>query len=374
MSNSIIDALNESIQNFKITRARNRSGKPSPSHTQKDFSAKKINSSSSETENFASRPANTSAYKHRSREQIDSSHSSKLGNSDSFARMFAGDTYLEGTGGLINEGISRNIERLDPEDAERTASFVLDNIDSGTHSQELQELFAEISELKKTQKSLENQVTDLEDQISKSLKTTSEPLKQSDMSSIMSRIGGLQEKFSNRNKSAYSTEKLSDLFEKISKLEMEAERIKRENNEVESLYHQSLNEIYQKIEKLKAENKSLTDIILSSSVSSSPKHIDNKSFQSKIKEKPERQIEQTPYHEEISLKKVIEEDIEGLEELYKEREALEIERENIEKELQEIPVNSKSMANKKKKQALEGDLAINQSKIAELDEKINLMV
>ncbi|OMJ85569.1 hypothetical protein SteCoe_13116 [Stentor coeruleus] len=374
MSNSIIDALNESIQNFKISRARNRSGKPSPSHTQKDFSSKKLNSSSSETENFVSRPVNTSAYKHRSREQIDSYQSSKLGNSDSFARMLAGDTYLEGTGGIANEGVSRNIERLDPEDAERTASFVLDNFDSGTHNQELQELFAEISELKKTQKSLENQVTDLEDQISKNLKTINEPLKQSDMSSIMSRIGGLQEKFSNRNKPAYSTEKLSDLFEKISKLEMEAERIKRENNEVESLYHQSLNEIYQKIEKLKAENKSLTDIILSSSVSSSPKHKDNKGFQSKIKENTERQVEKNPIHEEILLKKVIEEDIEGLEELYKEKEALEIEREKIEKELQEIPANSKSMANKKKKQALEGDLAINQSRIAELDDKINLMI
>ena len=118
-----------------------------------------------------------------------------------------------------------------------------------------------------------------------------EPLIKADFSNIISRIGGLQEKFSNRTKSNLSTEKLTDLFEKISNLENEAERIKRENIEVETLYHQSLNEIYDKIEELKVENKALTDVILSSSASASPKHSVSREFRKKLNsDSPERNI------------------------------------------------------------------------------------
>ena len=78
-------------------------------------------------------------------------------------------------------------------------------------------------------------------------------------------------------------------------------------------------------------------------------------------------------HAEISLKKVIEEDKqeqELLTDIYNEKELLEQKQLKIENELREIPENSKSMANKKKKQTLENDYIKNQSRLEELNEKI----
>ena len=200
-----------------------------------------------------------------------------------------------------------------------------------------------------------------------------EPLIKADFSNIISRIGGLQEKFSNRTKYNLSTENLTDLFEKISNLENEAERIKRENIEVETLYHQSLNEIYDKIEKLKVENKALTDIILSSSASTSPKHSVSREFRQKINsDSPERNI----MYREISLKKVVEEEQEensAMAELFREKELFERELMKIERELGEIPANSKSMANKKKKQTLESELINARVNLEEVEKKLALV-
>ena len=57
-------------------------------------------------------------------------------------------------------------------------------------------------------------------------------------------------------------------------------------------------------------------------------------------------------------------------ELFREKELNEREMMRIERELGEIPANSKSMANKKKKQTLENDYIKNQSRLEELNEKI----
>jgi BMFP domain-containing protein YqiC len=129
------------------------------------------------------------------------------------------------------------------------------------------------------------------------------------------------------------------LFGKLSKLESEAENIRRENTEVENLYHESLNEIYNKIDKLKKENKTLTDIILSNS-SNSPKQ--TRKFISSYEE---------------SIAKISEKEENKLDLVSQERAELESERFRIEKEISEIPASSKSLANKKKRQTLEKELA-----------------
>lgn len=352
---SIIDALNESIQNFKIARSRNRSAKPSPGSYHKEISSRKLNSSSSDQENHSFRdPQRHFLPPSMQKDLYQSSHSNYFNNSDSFVKILNGDSITE----------SHSPSKFGQIEAEKTASFTLDHTESAHFSQEMAELFKEISELKNDQKGLEIHIGELENRISKNLRDMHEPLMTTDFSNIISRIGGLQEKFSNRGKSNFTTEKLSSLFEKISNLEQEAEKIKKENNEVENLYHQSLNEIYEKIEKLKGENKALTEIILSSSPS--PKHSE---IRRKISsESPERNVMYT----EISLKKVIEEekDDHTLDELLGEKQLLEREKAKIEKELNEIPANSKSMANKKKKQTFEAELANIQSLIQAINKKL----
>ena len=128
------------------------------------------------------------------------------------------------------------------------------------------------------------------------------------------------------------------------------------------MYHQTLNEIYDKIERLKSENKALTDFILSSPTS--PKHLDNKEYRQKLRS------ENSVLHSEISLKKVIEEDDDEANRLFLEKEVLEQEKIKIQQELADIPPNSKSMTNKKKRQNLENELAANQAKIDEVLEKL----
>ena len=315
--------MNESIQNFKNARMRNRSSKAS-SHHNREYSSKKLNSSSSDQENHSFRePITHFSYlqnKPGRQDSFQSRPSSKIENSDSFV-----------------EGIDISPPNPRENEKEKTASFsinctgITDHLENSDTSKEIQELFKEISELKNEQKGLEHHVEELEYRISKNLRDMHEPLIKADFSNIISRIGGLQEKFSNRTKSNLSTEKLTDLFEKISNLENEAERIKRENIEVETLYHQSLNEIYDKIEKLKVENKALTDVILSSSASASPKHSVSREFRKKLNsDSPERNI----MYREISLKKVIEEEQEensAMAELFREKELNERDDENRER-------------------------------------------
>ena len=325
-----------------------------------------MNSSSSEQENCsikdAFRISNNQKPQVLHKKNNGSNQSVKIGTADSFVKILTADSFIESP-----QHINSNFIQ---EECERTASFTLDQSEVTQYNQEIIELYQEISELKNDQKNLENQIGYLELKISSNLKDMHQSLTKSDFSSIITRIGGLQEKFSNRSKPNLSTEKLSDLFEKISNLEFEAERIKRENTEVETLYHQSLNEIYEKIEKLKVENKALTDIILSSPIATSPKH----SLQREIKKKMNLDnSEKKCMHAEISLKKVIEEDKQDQElltDIYNEKELLEQKQLKIENELREIPENSKSMANKKKKQTLENDYIKNQSRLEELNEKI----
>jgi hypothetical protein len=73
------------------------------------------------------------------------------------------------------------------------------------------------------------------------------------------------------------------------------------------------------------------------------------------------------------LQKVIEEDEEArkLDDLYKQKDELEQEKTRLEKELGDIPPNSKSMANKKKKQNLEQELLENRTKLASISEKLD---
>ena len=353
---SIIDALNESIQNFKSNRARNRSSKPSPHHL-KENSLRKLNSFSSDTENQSAKGPQryfSSSKNKGCKDVLSSSQSSKFGNSDIQEK-------------ILSNKIPDCITSLSPirqpwENNERKPNFLSENQKVTEYKDEISELFKQISDLRTEQTSLESQVSVLESKISQNLKDIHEPLRQTDFSNIINRIGGLQDKFSNRGKTSNSTEKISDLFEKISKLEFEAERIKKENNEVESLYHQTLNEIYDKIERLKSENKALTDFILSSPTS--PKHLDNKEYRQKLRS------ENSVLHSEISLKKVIEEDDDEANRLFLEKEVLEQEKIKIQQELADIPPNSKSMTNKKKRQNLENELAANQAKIDEVLEKL----
>lgn len=321
MSNSIIDALNESIQNFRVTRARNRS-KPSPNARSRENSYNKLNSSSESEKNvhvsclnssqkpvYAKPPSTISAKKHE--------------RQDSFSRILDSDSF---------------IEYKSPEKSfipVKTAEF-----NESSEDPDLKLLFQEIESLKRDQKSLETQVSILENKICENLKDLHEPLKQSDFSEIINRITGLQGKFANRGKSNLGTEKLSDLFEKISNLECEAESIRKENSEVENLYNKSLNEIYQKIDKLKGENKTLTDIILSNG-SNSPKQ-NRKFVQSSVESlKMPEKVESPGKIEFFS----------------KEKQELESEKQRVEYELSQIPMNSKSMANKKKRQQLEKELS-----------------
>jgi hypothetical protein len=360
MSNSIIDVLNESIQNFKITRARNKSSRPSPGGLNKNSSQKKLNSSYNNLENNShkepSRPTSNQGIR-SSIKTANNKESSKLINLKFHYKYGSGES-------LYDPEVARP---MSPENYEKTASFVIEKSDSP--DPEISELLKEITELKEGQKSLETQVLALESKLLQSFKDPEQP-RQIDFSTIMNRIGGLQEKFSNRSKTPFSTEKISDLFEKINRLELEAERIKRENNEVESLYHQSLNEIYEKIEKLKSENKALTEIILASSVGTSPKHFENKEFNRKISYgSPQKE----PLYTEVSLKRAFSEEKNDdyTEQLYKQKEIIELEQLKIEKELKDIPANSKSMANKKKKQGLETEYQENQLKLDQILEKIS---
>lgn len=322
MSKSIIDTLNESIQNFKVTRSRNRS-KPSPNPRSRENSYQKLNSSSESDKNLQL-SYNNSSQKPVQTRPPNSSSSKAHYRQDSFTKILESDSFVE----------YKTPEKFDFH--QKTAEFNLSPED-----QDVKSLFEEIESLKKDQKSLESQVTILESKICENLKDLHEPLKQSDFSDIINRITGLQGKFANRNKTALSTEKLSDLFEKISNLESEAESIRKENSEVENLYNQSLNEIYEKIEKLKTENKTLTDIILSNS-SNSPK-----------------QNRKNVYSSVESLTKVQDRNDEskGKIDLFdKERQELEAEKFRLELELGQIPVGSKSMASKKKRQGLEKEL------------------
>ena len=366
-SNSIIDVLNESIQNFKNLRSRNRSSRPSPTYYQRDYSSRKLNTSSSEQESRSLknefRMPNTQKSQIFQRENPEFSQKAANNTKESSIKAISSDS-------LIKSEVKSSKPRLIQEEYEANASFTLDQFEIPKHNQEIIDIFQEIAELKNGQQTLENQIKDLESKISENLNDMQQALTKSDFSSIITRIGSLQDKFANRSKLGLSTEKLSDLFEKISNLEFEAERIKRENTEVETLYHQSLNEIYEKIEKLKGENKALTDIILSSPASTSPKH----SFQRGISKKnTSENLEKNLMSAEISLKKIIEEEKQEknlLNEIYNEKEFLENEQERIKNEITEIPPNSKSMANKKKKQALENEFDNNQLRLEALNEKI----
>lgn len=308
MSNSIINLLNDSLNHFRQTRASNNSRK-SPNPRSLNTSFNKLNTSNESSTPFKSQSGLTA----KTPIQVSLINPSfKPNQEDSFTNILNSDSYFD----------------------YQTANHA---IQSSKDSEELEKLFQEINYLKQDQKSLESQVQVLETKILKNLNTLNEPLSQTDFYDIIDRITQLQSKFTNRNKSSLATEKLSVLFQKLSNLEAEAEGIKRENTEVENLYHESLNEIYEKIDKLKRENKNLTDLILSNN-SSSPS-----------------QSRKFMYSHDESIKKIEKKDPNPAL-FHLKSQKLQTEHLIIEKELSEIPQSSKSLANKKLRLKLEKDL------------------
>ena len=337
MSSSIITLLNDSLKSFRQTRARsNLRQTPNPRSRDNSFSKQNTSSASERPSLFQPRPPAEQPI------QISKVNTfPKPDLHDSFTNILDSDSF---------------IDCKSPGNA----------VPASKDAEELESLFQEINHLKQDQKSLESQVQVLELKVHENLKSLHRPLKQPELKDIVERISSLQSKFSNRDKSPLIPNKLSDLFEKLSKLEADAESIKKENTEVENLYHESLNEIYRKIDKLKKENKALTDVILANS-SYSPDQ--SRKFQNSFEGfEGFKDLEGLDSLDGLN-RKVVQTVGLGPELNSEEVQELESQRLRIEQELRGIPASSKSLASKKMRQALERDLQEVRGRLAALDSR-----
>lgn len=184
---------------------------------------------------------------------------------------------------------------------------------------------------------------------------------QSDVQGIMTKLSEL-ESFEIPEKKDEEPGKVLQFIEKISKIESNYESFVDRSNENMKNMQKEMLDANHKIQDLKECNEILTELV--TCLQKEPLIV-KKSVQD-----AETYMESPRYDlgDTISLEKLGPESIAG--EFMKKREQLLIEKEKMEMEYRNIPHNSKSMANKKRKQALEMELSMNYSKLMSISSKI----
>ncbi|OMJ96349.1 hypothetical protein SteCoe_89 [Stentor coeruleus] len=184
---------------------------------------------------------------------------------------------------------------------------------------------------------------------------------QSEVQTIMSKLSELESSEIPENKNDQPV-KVLQFIEKISKIESNYESFVDRSNENMKNMQKEMLDANHKIQDLKECNEILTELV--TCLQKEPL------ITKKIVHDAETFMESPRYElgETISLEKLGPESIAG--EFMKKREQLIAEKEKMEMEYRNIPHNSKSMANKKRKQALEMELSMNYSKLMSINGKI----
>jgi hypothetical protein len=184
---------------------------------------------------------------------------------------------------------------------------------------------------------------------------------QSAMLSIMNKLDTL-ESLEENNQKCKNNEKITTMIEKVSKLESNYSLLKHHNTDNKRNFQQEMKEVNFKLQDLKECGEILKELVIC--LGKEPIVL-RKSVQNA---ETLTEVERGVKEETIALERLDPENV--LNDLLQQKEALVREKERMEGEYRIIPQNSKSMTNKRRKQALELELSMNYSKLMSLNSKI----
>lgn len=185
---------------------------------------------------------------------------------------------------------------------------------------------------------------------------------QSALLNIINRLDSIED-LAKKDLSRNDTEKVPKMIEKISKLEWNYHSFKTGKEGSMKQFDEEVSQVNYKIQDLKECNNILKELVfcLHKEPVYLTKHVQNA--------ETSMDLGNTERVETISMAKIV--DSQGiLGELQAKKAQLVEEKEKMEHEYKSIPADSKSMANKRRKQALELELSMNYSKLMSVTNKI----
>jgi DNA repair exonuclease SbcCD ATPase subunit len=221
----------------------------------------------------------------------------------------------------------------------------------------IQKAKAEISELRRNKNQLQEKIFVLEDSLEKI-----EAIDQEEVSTVNS-IEGKLERLERQQLRPEEDTRLREAISKISNLESEIVKLKSLKESSVSHYEEELKDVYHKLKDLQECNEILNEMVL---CFKKEPILTNRNF-----------LDSLPSTEPIKTEVIGTIKLSGLQnsqtvlqEAYEKKDQLMRTKDLLESEYKSLPEDSKSMANKRRKLALEFELSVNYSQLVSINNKI----